>query len=67
MDEYDSSQYVPIPGVNGVSYSQRLFSEEVAIAAAMNGEPITQVRQPGYEFSNGTRFDTPSDPYAPAQ
>lgn len=62
MDQYDSSQYVPQPGVNGVSYSQRLWSEEVAIAASLAGEPITDTRQPGYEFSNGTRFDTPSNP-----
>lgn len=66
MDDYPAADYIPRPGVNGVSYSQRLFSEEVAIASAMNGDPLSDVRQPGYEFSNGTRFDTPPNPYAPA-
>ena len=59
-----TDETLPQPGVNGVSYSQRLWSEEVAIAAAMDGQPLTDSRQPGYLFSNGTTFDTPNDPYA---
>ena len=43
----------PIP----VQYSERLFSEEVAIAASKSGEPINP-KDPGYEFSNGRRFDS---------
>lgn len=63
-DDYPAADYIPQQGVNGVSYSQRLFSEEVAIAASLGGQVVTDTRQPGYEFSNGTRFDTPANPYA---
>lgn len=48
-----------LPG--GPSFSQRLWSEEVAIAAAQGGEPLAQ-RDPSYEFSNGRRFVEPSRP-----
>lgn len=41
----------------GCSFSQRLFSEEVAIAAAKEGQALLNT-DPGYEFSNGRRFDT---------
>lgn len=57
MDDYPAADYLPRPGVNGVSYGQRLWSEEVAIAASMGGEPLTRP-EPGYEFSNGRRFDS---------
>lgn len=46
----------------GVSYSQRLFSEEVALAMAASGQVIVP-NEPGYEFSNGRRFDTGPGPY----
>ena len=55
METYPAADYLPLPGKNGVSYSQRLWSEEVAIAASMNGDPLTGP-EPGYEFSNGTKF-----------
>lgn len=58
-DQYPAADYLPLPGANGVSYSQRLWSEEVAIAASMGGEPlVNDNRQPGYLFSNGTKFDS---------
>ena len=41
----------------GVNFSERLWSEEVGIAAAE--DPIDSNdpnRQPGYEFSNGVKF-----------
>ena len=45
--------------------STRLWSEEVAIAAAsdplFNGDPT---KEPGYEFSNGVKFDSGKGPYA---
>lgn len=54
-----SAEELPQKGINGVSYSQRLWSEEVAIAASMAGEPLSNLKsEPGYEFSNGRRFDT---------
>jgi len=62
-DQYPPADYVPQQGVNGVSYSQRLFSEEVAIAASLGGQSPIDIRQPGYEFSNGAKFDTPNNPY----
>jgi len=63
-DQYPAADYLPQQGTNGVSYSQRLFSEEVAIAASLGGQSPIDIRQPGYEFSNGAKFDTPNDPYA---
>lgn len=39
----------------GTSFSQRLFSEEVAIAQANSGEPLRD-KDWAYEFSNGRRF-----------
>lgn len=39
----------------GTSFSQRLFSEEVAIAQAKSGEPLLSIDF-AYEFSNGRRF-----------
>lgn len=49
-----------------VRTTQRLWSEEVGIAQASDplaaGDPN---KEPGYEFSNGVKFDTPRNPYAP--
>lgn len=45
-----------------VNVSQRLWSDEVGIAEA---ESIVQPQEPGYEWSNGRKFVTPKDPYAP--
>ena len=42
-----------------VTTSERLWSEEVGIAAA--SDPLSNLdpsKEPGYEFSNGRRFDT---------
>lgn len=52
---------LPQKGTNGVAFSQRLWSEEVAIAASQGGAPLTGP-EPGYEFSNGRRFNTPTPP-----
>jgi hypothetical protein len=42
----------------GISASQRLWSEEVALAITRDGEPIDQL-EVAYEFSNGRRFYSP--------
>lgn len=52
----DPTEDVP-QSAPGCSFSQRLFSEEVAIAAAKEGQALLNT-DPGYEFSNGRRFDT---------
>lgn len=52
MASNDQEPYNP-PG--GPYFTQRLFSEEVAIAAAQSGDPIT-TQDVAYEFSNGQRF-----------
>lgn len=42
---------------NTILTSQRLWSEEVAIAAASDPDSIrTADQEPGYEFSNGRKF-----------
>ena len=47
--------------------SERLWSEEVAIAAA--SDPLTAdtdpTKEPGYEFSNGRKFNTGQAFYEP--
>lgn len=49
-----------------VTTSTRLWSEEVGIAAATDpNAEIDPNKQPGYEFSNGRKFDTGQGPYAP--
>lgn len=55
MPEQDPN--VPVPTPDGhPRFSQRLFSEEVGIALADSGiNPLTP--DPGYEFSNGRRFN----------
>lgn len=56
-----ASEDVPINPPGGPTFSQRLWSEEVAIARAENGEPI-DTREPSYEFSNGRKFVEPVRP-----
>ena len=47
--------------------STRLWSEEVAIAAASDPDSLRPIDQePGYEFSNGRKFDSGLGAYAPA-
>lgn len=50
--EYGENDPQPTPGT---SFSQRLFSEEVAIAQAHSGEAL-RTDDWAYEFSNGRRF-----------
>lgn len=52
MAANDDNTPQPTPGT---SFSQRLFSEEVAIAQANSGEPLRD-KDWAYEFSNGRRF-----------
>lgn len=58
-DQQDPNIPLNLPG--GPTCSQRLWSEEVAIAAAQGGENLTQL-EPSYEFSNGRRFGAPVRP-----
>ena len=52
----------PLPP--NVSFTERLWSEEVGIAAASDGDTILDPsREPGYEFSN-TKFFSGKGPYA---
>lgn len=51
----DENTPQPTPGT---SFSERLFSEEVAIAQANSGEAM-RTTDWAYEFSNGRRFDSP--------
>ena len=55
----DETLPLNIPG--GPTFSQRLWSEEVAIARANGGEPLDN-REVGYEFSNGRKFADPQRP-----
>lgn len=56
-----SSPIITAPMPPNVSVSNRLFSEDVAMAAAMGGEPINR-QDVAYEFSNGRRFVNPDSP-----
>lgn len=56
-----ASEDIPLNQPGGPTFSQRLWSEEVAIARAKAGEPLDQ-RDPSYEFSNGRRFVDPQRP-----
>lgn len=49
----DENEPLSLPG--GPTFSQRLWSEEVAIALANSGEPIDP-REDAYVFSNGRKF-----------
>ena len=53
-----SDPNVPTNPPGGPYFTQRLWSEEVAIALAESGEPITD-REPSYEFRNGRKFVEP--------
>jgi hypothetical protein len=50
-----ADENVPLNLPGGPSFSQRLWSEEVAIALANSGEPI-DAREETYVFSNGRKF-----------
>ena len=56
-----STEDLPASFSEGPTFSQRLWSEEVAIARAQGGEPLDN-REPSYEFTNGRRF---VEPYRP--
>lgn len=52
---------------NAVLTSTRLWSEEVAIAAADDPDALqAALHELGYEFSNGRRFDSGQGVYAVA-
>lgn len=55
MAEQDLSVPVPLPPDAGISFGQRLWSDECAIADAIEGRPLDE-RQLEYRFSNGRRF-----------
>lgn len=49
-----------------VRTSTRLWSQEVAIAEAKSGEPPKpKNKEPGYEWSNGRKFDSGPGAAAP--
>jgi len=52
----DENTPLNLPG--GPTFSQRLWSEEVAIALANSGDPI-ETREDVYVFSNGRKFKEP--------
>lgn len=51
----------PINHPGGPNFSQKLWSEVVAEAASIGGEPVV-AKEPSYEFSNGRRFVEPNRP-----
>ncbi len=55
MATEDPNVPIKLPPGSGISFSQRPWSEEVALAAAVEGLPLDP-REPTYEFSNGRRF-----------
>lgn len=56
-----STEETPKNFPGGPNFTQRQWSEEVAIARAQSGEPIDN-RDPSYVFSNGRRFLDPNRP-----
>ena len=52
----DNTENLPQNHPGGPNFTQRLWSEEVAIARANSGEPL-QTTDPAYVFSNGRKFD----------
>ena len=56
-----ASDDTPLNVPGGPTFTQRLWSEEVAIANARAGEPI-QPKEEAYVFSNGRRFLEPDRP-----
>lgn len=55
MATEDPDVPITLPPGAGISFSQRLFSEEVGLATAMDGQALDP-RETTYEFSNGRRF-----------
>ena len=55
MAAEDINVPITLPPGTGISFSQCLFSEEVAMAAVMDGQAL-DTRDITYEFSNGRRF-----------
>jgi len=51
-----------LPANERVSYGEQSWCMQVRIAEAMEG--ICNPRDPGYEFSNGRKFDSGLGPYA---
>lgn len=56
-----SEENTPLQPVGGPNFTQRQWSEEVAIARTNSGEPIDQ-RDTAYVFSNGRKFSDPNRP-----
>lgn len=56
-----ASENTPINFQGGPNFSQRLWSEEVAIARANGGESLDP-NEVAYVFSNGQRFNEPKRP-----
>jgi len=56
-----ASENEPLQPLGGPNFTQRLWSEEVAIARANSGEALDQ-REQSYVFSNGRRFVEPNRP-----
>lgn len=57
MADVDENTPNNFPG--GPTFSQRVWSSEVAIANAEAGEPV-EARETVYQFSNGRQFKAPS-------
>lgn len=55
MATEDQNVPIPLPPGSGISFSQRLWSVEVALAAAIDGQ-VLDTKEVAYEFSNGRRF-----------
>ena len=56
-----ADENTPMNQPGGPTFSQRLWSEEVAIARAIGGEPLDN-RDDAYVFSNGRTFKEPQQP-----
>jgi hypothetical protein len=55
MAEHNPDEPIPRPPGTGIAFSQRLWSEEVGLAAAIDGAPLDP-RDIEYQFSNGRQF-----------
>lgn len=53
---------VPQNHPGGPNFTQRPWSEEVAIARANSGETVTNTQEVAYVFSNGRVFRDPKRP-----
>lgn len=56
-----ANEDIPLNQPGGPTFSQRLWSEEVAIARANGGEPLDN-REDAYVFSNARTFKEPQRP-----